>query len=104
MTCERFHGPSRKGFCRSHRGFFRNRLSLIGVILIFALAGCETTPKPVPPAAPAPPEAVSLKKLSPSSYPNFADDLDYNSLGQAIAQSIAYLQVVPPQREVEFGR
>ncbi len=104
MTCERFHGPSRKCFSRSHRGFFRNRLSLIGVILIFVLAGCETTPKPVPPAAPAPPEVVPLKKLSPSSYPNFADDLDYNSLGQAIAQSIAYLQVVPPQREVEFGR
>ena len=82
MTCERFHGPSRKLQHRSHRGFFRNRLSLIGVILIFALAGCETTPKPVPPAAPTPPEVVSLKKLSPSSYPNFADDLDYDSLGQ----------------------
>ena len=69
--------------------------------MIFALAGCETTPKPAPPAAP---EVVSLKKLSPSSYPNFADDLDYDNLGRAIAQSIAYLQVVPPQREYEFGR
>jgi len=73
---------------------------MIGVILIFALAGCETTPKPAPQAVP---EVVSLKKLSPSSYPNFTDDLDYDNLGQAIAQSIAYLQVVPSQREVYFG-
>ena len=101
MTSKQFNGPSEGLHHRIHRGFFRNGLSMIAVILIFGLAGCATKPTPAPPGAP---EVVSLKKLSPSGYPHFGDDLDYDNLEQAIAQSIAYLQGQPAQREYVFGR
>jgi peptidoglycan lytic transglycosylase A len=100
MTKEQFNGPSHRLTQLSARRFFRGCLPLIAVILIFALAGCATKPKPAPPGAP---EVVSLKKLSPSGYPHFGDDLDFDNLERAISQSIAYLQGQPAQREYVFG-
>jgi len=57
------------------------------------LFGCPAPPKP--PCAPAVEAAPSLVRIDPSAYPNFADDLDYESLESA-SQSIAYLQKIPP--------
>ncbi len=59
--------------------------------------GCQAPPK-----APALPESP-LVRLEPADYPGFTDDLDYEGLDAAIGQSLAYLQRVPPERELEFG-
>ena len=107
MNCPaaRNRSAARSAFLAKKTGtvlFINGAGSTLNVALNLAGGGGDdnyTDCQPLPPGAP--PEAVSLKKLSPSSYPNFADDLDYDNLGQAIAQSIAYLQVVPSQREVE---
>lgn len=71
-------------------------------LMALLLSGCPPPPKP-PPAPPAevPP---ALIRLEPSAYPNFSDDLDYEGLENAFAQSSAYLQAIPATREIEFGR
>ncbi len=73
------------------------------VLAVCWLIACQAPSKP-PPAPPAAETAPSLVRIDPSAYPNFTDDLDFESLEQAIAQSIGYLQTVPPTREFEFGR
>lgn len=45
-----------------------------------------------------------MVRIDPSDYPNFTDDLDLESLEQAVTRSIGYLQAIPPTREFEFGR
>ena len=77
-------------------------LALVAVMALL-LFGCPAPPKP-PPAPPAVEAAPSLVRIDPSAYPNFTDDLDYESLESAIGQSIAYLQTIPTAREFEFGR
>jgi membrane-bound lytic murein transglycosylase A len=67
------------------------------------LIGCQAPAKP-PPAPSEAEAAPSMVRIDPSDYPNFTDDLDFESLEQAIAQSIGYLQTIPPTREFEFGR
>jgi len=74
---------------------------LVAVTMLW-FTGCPAPPLPPPgPPAEVPP---TLIRLEPSAYPNFTDDLDYEGLEQAIAQSVAYLQVIPASRELEFGR
>lgn len=89
----------------SARGFpVRRPTGLVFAVLIaFLLAGCPAPPKP-PAGAPAVEAAPSLVRIDPSAYPDFADDLDFDSLDQAIAQSIGYLQGLPASREFAFGR
>lgn len=43
-----------------------------------------------------------LKKLSLRQYPEFKDDMDYNGLGAAIQESLAYLGKLPPDRTFRF--
>jgi membrane-bound lytic murein transglycosylase A len=86
----------------SQRRRYLSRLAVIALALALALTGCESAPKPAP-ARPAEP-ASALVRLSPSDYPDFFDDLNYEGLEHAIDGSIAYLQRLPPEREFEFGR
>jgi membrane-bound lytic murein transglycosylase A len=67
------------------------------------LIGCPAPPKPLP-GQPKVEAVPSLVRLDPAAFPNFADDLDFESLDHAIAQSLRYLQTVPPTQEFEFGR
>jgi len=83
------------------RRLFTPWLTFLALLLLW-LAGCEPAPKPVPAGPGAP--AVALIRLSPSDYPAFSDDLNYEGLEQAIAGSIAYLERIPAEREFEFGR
>lgn len=76
---------------------------VLAVLIAFLLAGCPAPPKP-PPGPSAVEAAPSLVRIDPSDYPNFADDLEFESLEQAIAQSIGYLQSIPASREFAFGR
>jgi len=75
----------------------------LAVLAAVLLIGCPGPPKP-PPGPSVVEAAPSLVRIDPSAYPNFADDLDFESLEPAIARSIEYLQAVPPTREFEFGR
>ncbi len=75
----------------------------IGVLGVYLLAGCQAPPKiPTPPIGP-PTAETALKRLEPDTYPNFSDDLNYESLERALAQSIAYLEAAPPERMFRFG-
>jgi membrane-bound lytic murein transglycosylase A len=73
-------------------------LALAAAALVLVLIGCQTTPK-----APPAPEAGFLSRLSPGSFPEFGDDLDFEGLEQAIEGSIRYLSLIPAERELAFG-
>jgi membrane-bound lytic murein transglycosylase A len=77
-------------------------LALVAVMALLSF-GCPGPPK-APPAPPLVAAAPALVRIDPSAYPNFSDDLDFESLDHAIGQSIAYLQKIPGSREFEFGR
>jgi len=76
---------------------------VLAFLMALVLSGCPSPPKP-PPGPPAAEVAPSLVRIDPSAYPNFTDDLDFQGLEQAVAQSLEYLQAVPASREFEFGR
>ena len=75
---------------------------VLAVLMVFLLVGCPAPPRPSPE-----PQAVeaapALVRIDPSAYPEFSDDLDPESLEQALGLSIGYLQTLPPSREFEFG-
>jgi membrane-bound lytic murein transglycosylase A len=73
------------------------RILAAGLVLALIAAGCQAPPKP-----PAPPESP-LARLDPADFPDFSDDSGFEGLDAAIGQSLAYLQRVPPERELEFG-
>lgn len=62
------------------------------------LSGCAFFKEP--PTVEAPP---SLLRLSPSSYPELADDLDYEGLDRSIQMSLIYLKKLPADRILTFG-
>jgi membrane-bound lytic murein transglycosylase A len=68
-------------------------------ILSLLLAGCALFKK-------EPPEVkeTGLTKISASEYPEFLDDMAYNSLTDGILGSISYLRRVPPTRTFRFGQ
>jgi membrane-bound lytic murein transglycosylase A len=75
----------------------------IGIMAMGLLAGCQAPHKMPPPPSGPPSVETALIRLEPDAYPNFADDLDYESLAHALAQSIAYLQAAAPERTFRFG-
>ncbi|MFO7965112.1 MAG: MltA domain-containing protein [Desulfobacterales bacterium] len=50
------------------------------------------------------PEALPLVRLSESRLPEFSDDLDFERLGEAIEESLAYLNKIPEDRIFLFGK
>jgi membrane-bound lytic murein transglycosylase A len=70
--------------------------------MVLLLVGCPAPPKPSP-EPPAVEAAPALVQIDPSAYPDFTDDLDPQSLEQALGLSIGYLESLPPAREFEFG-
>jgi membrane-bound lytic murein transglycosylase A len=53
-----------------------------------------------------PPEIkkTALIRIDPSRYPDFLDDMDYDGLACCIAESIVYLNRIPPTIEFRFGQ
>jgi len=47
--------------------------------------------------------AQPLRKLSPSQYPVFSDDLSYKEIQQAAQNSLAYLDTLPPSTTYQVG-
>lgn len=73
-------------------------LSRIAVGMLLLLFGCA------PFNAPSVVENQPiLFKLSPSAYPTFSDDLNYEGLNHGIQMSLAYLRKVPRDRAFVFG-
>jgi membrane-bound lytic murein transglycosylase A len=62
----------------------------LGLVMLLA-GGCAVTEKP------------ALYRVAPRSYPEFSDDMGYDGMAHGIAQSIGYLQQVPPERTYQFG-
>lgn len=50
-----------------------------------------------------PPVESALVRTSVFSYPDFADDMEFDGLEHSISKSIAYLQRVPADRIYQFG-
>jgi len=62
-------------------------------------SGCSVlTGQPVKKDGPA------LKKISMAQFPEFSDDMSYDSLQQAIAYSLAYLEKLPPTKRFTFDQ
>lgn len=76
---------------------------IVGVMALCLMAGCQTPPRvPAPPILP-PTAETALKRLEPDAYPDFTDDLDYESLERALTLSISYLRDAAPERVFRFG-
>lgn len=71
---------------------------LIAFLLSFFAAGCAVLKK-----QPTVTKKPALLKISFSEYPEFADDMAYDSLELSIRQSISYLKKIPPTRKFRFG-
>ena len=67
-------------------------------MIIWLISGCGVEKRP--PEKPGPP----LVQLPKDEYPNFSDDLPYETLAAAVRQSLAYLAKLPPERQLKFGR
>jgi membrane-bound lytic murein transglycosylase A len=76
--------------------------TLVGLLASLFVAGCPAPPKVAPP--PPPPSAeTALIRLAPDAYPDFSDDLDFESLEHALSRSIGFLKAADPQRRFRFG-
>lgn len=75
------------------------------VMNLLVLSGCTLFKEPAPPVKePAVAEVRHpLVKLSPSAYPVFTDDMNYEGLDNSIKMSLAYLGRVPKDRAFVFG-
>ncbi len=64
------------------------------LLICIAVSGFGCTEKGTHPA---------LRKLNPSAYPQFQDDMNYERLNDAISQSLVYLKKIPADRAFQFG-
>lgn len=74
-------------------------ISLFVFLFLLTISGCGIFKK-------RPPEIkeTALIRLKSSAYPDFFDDMDYDSLENCILESISYLNRVPPTLEFRFGQ
>lgn len=72
----------------------RNRSGKLFLVICLAMTlftGCEREPE------------SPLYSLKPDGYPYFTDDLDFAGISDAIAQSLIYLNRIPPERQFSFA-
>lgn len=74
------------------------RWMAVGLTLMAWAGACA----PPPPSAPLTPPQVMVP-LAPEDYPEFADDVDYDGLLEALGQSMIYLNRLPQERRFDFG-
>lgn len=67
------------------------------LLLVFLISGCSLFKKQVQTTQSA------LLKIDPDEYPNFSDDLFFDSLEQSILQSISYYNKMPSDKLFVFG-
>ncbi len=82
-----------------------SHVRILIVLNLLVLSGCTLFKEPVPPVKePAVAEVRHpLERLSPSAYPAFTDDMNYEGLDKSIKMSLAYLGRVPGDRVFVFG-
>ncbi|MEZ4529008.1 MAG: murein transglycosylase, partial [Desulfobacterales bacterium] len=66
---------------------------LMFIICMTILGGCASQKTATAP----------LIRLSPSEYPAFADDMNWQGLTESIGQSLRYLRKIPGDRKFSFG-
>ena len=73
-------------------------LYIVGSVLtmILFISGCVRPMK-------APTKENALERISSWSYPDFYDDMTYESLEHGILKSLSYLQQIPADRQFIFG-
>ena len=91
--CEFENGNCRSGIGKL-KGFF------VLVMMVVMAVGCAVQPKPVSVAEPEPSHLVLVDS---SRWPDFTDDLDWQSLMTAIDRSLIYYNRLPADRTVQFG-
>ena len=69
---------------------------LLALAILLALAGCASR-------APIPADK-SLRVVPPRAWPELADDLDPQGLEQALQHSLSYLESIPEDSRITFGR
>jgi len=70
--------------------------AVLGAFLTIWAAGCvRPTKEPIP--------RYAMERIATGSYPDFSDDLTYDSLEHGILKSLAYLQKIPLDRQFVFG-
>lgn len=81
--------------------FFIRYISIVLVLFFFSLifAGCGLFKKRLPEI-----KDTALIRIDSSAYPDFFDDMDYDSLENCILGSISYLNRVPPTKTFRFGQ
>lgn len=69
------------------------------ILFLLIITGCGIFKK-------RPPELkdTALIRIDSSEYPDFSDDMDYDSLENSILGSISYLNRIPPTTEFKFGQ
>jgi membrane-bound lytic murein transglycosylase A len=74
-------------------------ISLFLLLFLLLFTGCGIFKK-------RPPEIkeTALIKIDSSEYPDFSDDMDYDSLEDCILRSVSYLNRVSPVKEFRFGQ
>ena len=70
----------------------------LALALTTVVSGCVPIPAERPPVEPPVLEVLPIRDL-----PQFADDMDYDGLETAIAQSLTFLSRLPEDRRFRFG-
>lgn len=78
--------------------FHKTVILLIALVFLQIVAGCALLKKEVPVT-----RENAMKRLKAFAYPAFTDDMGYEGISDSIAQSISYLEKVPPVRTYRFG-
>lgn len=75
-------------------------LLVVGLLVLefLVLASCQ---RPIPKERPE--LSAAMIPLESSQLPLIQDDMDWESLRRAVKHSLAYLEMVPPQRSFAFG-
>ena len=81
--------------------FFIRYISIVLVLFFFSLilSGCGLFKKRLPEI-----KDTALIKIDSSAYPDFFDDMDYDSLENCILGSISYLNRLPSTKTFRFGQ
>src|SRR5262249_45854192 len=87
----------------SHKLFaMRTWHRLVWCLLVLVSFFGSRTPTPPPPPQARPPKSKAFW-LAHSALPTFTDDLDRESLRQALQRSLEYARRLPPDQALPFG-
>lgn len=90
-----------EGASRGRASVYRGLAALAACLMFFLAAGCAKKPVPFPVADV--PEPSHLVLVDRDHWPDFTDDLDWDSLRTAIDRSLIYYNRLPADRTFRMG-